>query len=142
MHLLSVLVLFSLTQAIFPKPSGSGFALVTSLSYVVSPAGLFFLAPYAENSCARWTFLCCLFFVTSQGSQGHTTLAQDLLFFISGMTIGIATTFRSNGILSGLLLLEEAFPMTFSFKHDLSMSKLRRLIATELGRWVLPMGSY
>lgn len=138
-HLLSVLVLFSLTSAVFSEPS-PWLAFTSASLHIISPAGLFLSAPYAESSCALLSFVGCLLFTKSLGGNGPTTASQDMLVLLSGVSFGIATTFRSNGILNGLLLLEEAFRTSWSLKHSFPISSLRRLLATGLGGMSVAVG--
>lgn len=46
---------------------------------------------------------------------------------------GAATTFRSNGILTGFLLLEEAVRVLLRLKDGLNIVNLRRLVAAGVG---------
>lgn len=125
-HLLSVLVLFQLTLSIFPR-RGRTFAYITASLHIISPAGLFLSAPYAESSCALLSFTGTLAFSRSFTSHGPI---NNLFILLSGLLFGIATTFRSNGILSGFLLLEEAFRLVLSFADRIDAAKLFRLIST------------
>lgn len=131
-HLLSVVTVFSLTQAVFPS-SSVGFALTAASFHIISPAGLFLSAPYAESSCALLSFVGCLLFTKGLVHKGPHTAGHDLLVLLSGICFGIATTFRSNGILEGLLLLEEAFRTLLNLKNGLWLTSIRRLLATGLG---------
>ena len=131
-HLLAVLTLFALTLALFPR-AGRAFAFTAASLHIVSPAGLFLSAPYAESTCAFLTFAGILLFVKSVPESGHPETYHDLLVFASGIFFGLATTFRSNGILTGFLLLEEALMLVLTFKQSHSISKIRRLVATGLG---------
>ncbi|KAE9370413.1 glycosyltransferase family 76 protein [Stipitochalara longipes BDJ] len=131
-HLFSVLVLFNLTSAVFAQPS-TWLAFTAASLHIISPAGLFLSAPYAESSCALLSFVGCFLFTKSLGGNGPVTASHDLLVLLSGISFGIATTFRSNGILNGLLLLEEAFRTLWSLKTSFQISSFRRLIATGLG---------
>lgn len=73
-------------------------------------------------------------FTKSLARKGQATAAHDLLVLLSGILFGIATTFRSNGILNGMLLLEEALRCLYGLKRDmLDVATLRRLIATGIG---------
>jgi phosphatidylinositol glycan class V len=139
-HLLSVLVLFSLTRAIFASPVNSVFPLTASLLHILSPAGLFLSAPYAESSCALLSFLGCLLFMKSRVSRGQHTAGHDLLVVAAGLTFGIAATFRSNLILNGLLLLEEALRTLYYLRYEFNLIKVRRLIATGLGGLLVGVG--
>jgi GPI mannosyltransferase 2 len=138
-HLLSVLVLFSLTSAVFSEPS-SWLAFTAASLHIISPAGIFLSAPYAESSCALLSFIGCLLFPKSLGDKGPVTASHDMLVLLSGVFFGIATTFRSNGILNGLLLLEEAFRILWSLKSDSRISAFRRLLATGLGGLSVAVG--
>lgn len=131
-HLLAVLLLFKFTLEVF---SGSTtFAFSTAVLHVISPAGVFLSAPYAETSCALFAFAGCLAFAKSFAFEGQTTSTKhDSFLVLSGVVFGISTTFRSNGILNGLLLLEEAFRALWSLKNGVCISRTRRLLASGLG---------
>ncbi|KAL2075837.1 hypothetical protein VTL71DRAFT_780 [Oculimacula yallundae] len=131
-HLLSVVAVFGLTRALFFNHSVT-FAFRAALFHIISPAGLFLSSPYAESSCALLSFTGCLLFAKSLVCNGPNTAKHDLLLVISGVCFGIATTFRSNGILNGLLLLEEAFRSLLALKNGLHSSRVRRLLAAGLG---------
>ena len=138
-HLLSVLVLFSLTSVVFAQPS-PWLAFTTASLHIISPAGLFLSAPYAESSCALLSFIGCFLFTQSLGSHRDASARHDILVLLSGASFGIATTFRSNGILNGLLLLEEAFRTLWSLKTKFQFSTIRRLVATGLGGLSVAVG--
>lgn len=125
-HLLSVLVLFQLTLSIFPRHDRT-FAFIAASLHIISPAGLFLSAPYAESSCALLSFTGTLAFSKSFTAQGPI---KNVWILLSGLVFGIATTFRSNGILSGLLLLEEAIRVVMSFADGMDTAKFFRLIST------------
>lgn len=131
-HLLSVLVLFTLTLAVFPAPC-SGFAFTAASLHVVSPAGLFLSAPFAESSCALLSFAGCLLFTKSLGENGPLTAGHDILVLLSGVLFGIATAFRSNGIFNGLLLLEEASRTLWTLKSGFRTASFRRLMTAGFG---------
>ncbi|KAJ5050537.1 uncharacterized protein L3040_002414 [Drepanopeziza brunnea f. sp. 'multigermtubi'] len=131
-HLLSVLAVLALTRAIFPY-SSSEFAFKAALLHIISPAGLFLSAPYAESSCAFLSIVGCFLFTKGVVHPGPATSSHDLSILISGICFGIATTFRSNGILNGLLLLEEAFRTVYRLRDGPSLATVRRLMATGLG---------
>ncbi|PVH89899.1 glycosyltransferase family 76 protein [Cadophora sp. DSE1049] len=138
-HLLSVLALFGLTRALFFNYSVT-FAFKAASFHIISPAGLFLSSPYAESSCALLSFTGCLLFTRSIVHKGPNTASHDLLVLLSGICFGTATTFRSNGILNGLLLLEEAFRALFALKDGLQFSTFRRLLATGLGGLIVGAG--
>jgi phosphatidylinositol glycan class V len=131
-HLLSVLVVFALGITLFPSRP-SQFALTAAFLHIISPAGLFLSAPYAESSCALLTFSGVLLFAKSFSSNGQPTAGHDLLVLLSGISFGISATFRSNGVLNGLLLLGEAFRVLNSLRYGFRFTTIRRLLATGLG---------
>lgn len=138
-HFMSVLVLHELTSTIFV--GNASLALTAASLHIISPAGLFLSAPYAESSCALLSFSGCLLFAKSYGKESRSSLGGDLLVLCSGVLFGIATTIRSNGILNGLLLLEEATRVLLSLKDGLSFNTLRRLLATGVGGMAVGAGS-
>jgi phosphatidylinositol glycan class V len=138
-HLLSVLVLFSLTSAVFPNEN-SGFRFTAAFFQIISPAGLFLSAPFAESSCAALSFAGILLFSKSFNLRGRPSASQDLLVVISGILFGIATTFRSNGILNGLLLLEEAIINLLKLQHNLNLTTLRRIAVAGVGGMCVGIG--
>lgn len=138
MHLLSVLVLYKLTLIIFAGAVGT--ALTAASLHIISPAGLFLSSPFAESPCALFTFLGCLLFSKSFGAKGQSSLSRDLLVLVSGLFFGVATSFRSNGILSGLLLLEEFFRVLLLLPQGPQLSILRRVFFTGLGGLAVGIG--
>lgn len=134
-HLLSVIVLYHLTLTVFAGAVGTAFT--AAVLHILSPAGLFLSAPYAESSCAFLTFAGCLLFAKSLGPSSAT---KDLQILASGLVLGLATTFRSNGLLNGILLLEEAFRTLHSLTQSFQPGALRRLFATGLGGLAVAVG--
>lgn len=144
-HLLAVLVLFALTKSLFPR-APAALPLTAALLHLLSPAGLFLSAPYAESACALLSFAGCWFFAqsrvpvgpshaSSSSSSSSFSLRSDLLLVAAGVAFGMATTLRSNGILNGLLLLEEAFRTLHSLllTRDVRWVSTRHLLATGFG---------
>lgn len=97
-HLLSVLVLYELGLRIWQDRK---WAFVAALLHVLSPAGLFLSAPYAESPFSLLTFTGYLFLVRScDGSS--SPIRRDALTLLAGVAFGIATAFRTNGLLNGV----------------------------------------
>jgi len=138
-HFLSVFVLFRLTLAVVSD--SVGVALTSAAFHIISPAGLFLSAPYAESSCALLSFFGTLLFVKSLGPKEDSSTAKDSLVLLSGISFGIATTFRSNGILNGLLMFTEAIRISVElFAHGPRVASARRLVATGLGGLAVGFG--
>ncbi|PKX93914.1 DUF409 domain protein [Aspergillus novofumigatus IBT 16806] len=112
-HGLSVLVLYYLGCAIFSGRQGRMLAFVAACLHIFSPAGLFLSAPYGEKP----------------QPVGASTGLKDALIPLAGILCGLATTVRSNGILNGLLFLEEAIRVLYSMTGGITFAKSRRLLA-------------
>lgn len=134
-----MLLLFKLTPAVIPTCTAK-FAFISAALHIISPAGLFLSAPYAESSCALLGFAGSLVFIRSLADEGQESLGHDLLVLLSGILFGVATTFRSNGILNGLLLLEEAVRALLKLTNGLQVATIRRLLATGLGGLIVGVG--
>ncbi len=131
-HLLSCLMLYQLSWTVYPAISHfnrSQFAFLAASLHIISPAGVFLSAPYAESSFSFLNFLGFYLFTRSLDEHSRSRAwKRDLLILASGLTFGIATTIRGNGLLSGLLYCLEGmreitkFPKTSKFA-----SHIRRL---------------
>jgi phosphatidylinositol glycan class V len=140
-HGLSVLALYSLVRALFPEASNQKLAFVTAALHIFSPAGIFLSAPYGESTFALLSFLGYLVFVRSFNVHDQqATLLQDALILISGLLLGLATTVRSNGLLNGLLFLEEAIRATYSLRRGVSLAAMRRVVANGIGGILVGLG--
>lgn len=139
-HVAAVILLYYLTKAIFPGPSGSQLGFVAACLHIISPAGIFLSAPYGESTFAALSFASLLFFVKSFPLTGASSFAQDFFLVVSGLGIGLVTTIRSNGLFYGLLFLEEAVIVGLSFKNGVSFAKLRRLACAGLGGLSIALG--
>ncbi|GIK04689.1 ER membrane glycoprotein subunit of the GPI transamidase complex-like protein [Aspergillus viridinutans] len=127
-HGLSVLVLYRLGCAIFSGRQGRMLAFVAACLHIFSPAGLFLSAPYGESTYAFLSFTGYFLFVQSFSLSGASTL-KDALIPLAGILCGLATTIRGNGILNGLLFLEEAIRLLYSMTRGVTFAKSRRLLA-------------
>lgn len=130
-HLLSVVVLYRLGLHVW---GDSRWALAAALLHVLSPAGLFLSAPYAESACSLLSFTGWLLLVKSclRTGESVSSLSRDALTLLAGLVFGLATYFRTNALLNGAPL---AFDFLLTFYHlteDLDRRKtpgyLRRLL--------------
>src|SRR5580700_4817450 len=115
-HGLSVLVLYFLGRLIFTSSSGRTLSFIAACLHVLSPAGLFLSAPYGESTFALLAFLGYLLFARSFFVTGESTVLHDALMVVSGIVLGLATTIRSNGLLNGILFLEEVVRVVVSMR--------------------------
>ncbi|MDA4132856.1 MAG: mannosyltransferase family protein [Thaumarchaeota archaeon] len=150
-HLLSVLVLYRLgllllgscfsSQSQGKRARTETLALVGALLHVISPAGLFLSAPYAESPFALLSFVGYLLF-----AQGHTSASparRDASYLAAGLSFGLATAFRTNGILNGILF---AYPflqevLGFLSGDHLSFTAIRKTAVLGLGGLLVAAGS-
>ncbi|KAL9005552.1 MAG: hypothetical protein Q9188_001677 [Gyalolechia gomerana] len=132
-HLLSVLVLYQMSILIAaPSPStrSSRVAFGSASLHVISPAGLFLSAPYAESSFSVMNFAGLYMYAYSlQAHANHGAGLRDVSIVLSGLFFGVATTLRSNGLLSGLLFCFDIFECALDlFRFGELAKNLRRSI--------------
>ncbi|KAM0331354.1 hypothetical protein ACHAQA_003026 [Verticillium albo-atrum] len=98
-HFAAVFTLYELVHTVWgPRRH---LPLIAAVLHILSPAGLFLSAPYAESSFALLSFVGYLF-LAKASQPASTPLSRTGLQVAAGVVFGIATTFRSNGILNGL----------------------------------------
>lgn len=110
-HFLSVLVLHRLTQNVFSSKADvhQAVSFIAAALHVISPAGVFLSAPYAEptfsllNMTGYGIYLSALF-----DEDAGRCFLRDAKFIVAGITFMAATLVRSNGILSGCLFAYDA----------------------------------
>ncbi|GFF69547.1 conserved hypothetical protein [Aspergillus udagawae] len=128
-HGLSVLVLYCLGCAMFSGRQGRMLAFIAACLHISSPAGLFLSAPCGESTYAFLSFTGYFLFVQSFSLSGASTGLKDAFILLAGILYGLATTVRSNGILNGLLFVEEAIRLLYSMTRGVTFAKSRRLFA-------------
>lgn len=117
----------------------SKFAFTAACIHIVSPAGLFLSAPYAESIFSFFNFTGFYLYVRSLSNPSNSgNLKSNLLVMAAGLSFGIATIMRSNGLLSGLLFLFELTRETLAVNHIFDLtSKASRLSALVYGGLLL-----
>ncbi|EPE08124.1 glycosyltransferase family 76 protein [Ophiostoma piceae UAMH 11346] len=142
-HLLSVLVLYRLGQQLWLGSAGRTASFVAACLHVLSPAGLFLSAPYAESSCALFTFVGYAAYVAGrkQDTASAMSFSGDLLRLAAGISFGVATVFRTNGLLNGVVFAYEAVTEALHFLRQPSTSLFRRLVFIGLGGLCVAAGS-
>ncbi|KAL7946659.1 GPI mannosyltransferase 2 [Trichoderma barbatum] len=136
-HLVAVLALHRLTLVLFGNKT---LAYVTAVLHIISPAGLFLSAPYGESPFACLSFIGNLLFAT--GLQPSASVGKRILAFLgAGVSFGLATAFRSNGLISGLLFAVEAIKCLLSFFRQPSFSWLFLLASLIVGGLSIAAGS-
>lgn len=140
-HYLSSLVLYQLGLHIWQDPT---WALVAALLHVLSPAGIFLSAPYQESPCALFSFVGWLLLVKSCRSSGPDS-RRDVLTLLAAVNFGIATLFRTNGLLNGAPFAFEFLVTLYHLVEDLepsnSLAHVRRLVVLGLSGLFVAAGS-
>ena len=105
-------MLHELTSIMYLKSTTikiSSLCLLAASLHIISPAGMFLSAPYAESSFSFLSFAGYYLYAKATLMHGENKDTQrDSLVLFSGVVFGIATTFRGNGLLSGLLFVWDA----------------------------------
>lgn len=140
-HLLSSLALFWLGALVLGDQRQ---ALVAACLHVLSPAGLFLSAPYAEAGFSYLSFFGLYLFAVSQSPDAAAYgggLKKDGAVIVSGFLLGRATTFRTNGLLNGV-------PFAYAFCRDClrflaapSLAGLRRVVVLGVAGLCIAAGS-
>jgi GPI mannosyltransferase 2 len=130
-HLFSCFMLYGLSWNVYNAQTDaqrSKFAFVAACIHIISPAGLFLSVPYAESAFSFFNFTGFYLYMKSlneQLTQGETK--SCFLVLTAGLSFGMATILRSNGLLSGLLFLCEISREILEVKRisDLRMKTTR-----------------
>ncbi|KAF7507731.1 hypothetical protein GJ744_010160 [Endocarpon pusillum] len=143
-HLLSVLLLPTLTMTVFSKSPQSGSSLPKAVAalHIINPAGGFLLSPCPEALFSFLNFLGFHLYLKALRIQYQKrAISAEIHCLAAGAVFGLATTVRSNGLLSGALFLYDA---TLTARHllsgDLSVERFRRLIVVGVGGCLIALG--
>lgn len=128
-------MLYQLTLTAFPKVPAkrrSMFAFLTASLHIISPAGMFLCAPYAESIFSFLNFSGFYFYARSlERTVGSFDASWVGFMLLSGAFFGIATTFRGNGLFSGLVLVYDAISTTILMLRSCDFANnIRRLLVT------------
>ncbi|KAJ4984620.1 mannosyltransferase [Stagonosporopsis vannaccii] len=107
-HLLSVLILYRLLSLLVGTGGQqSRIPFVACVLHTLTPASLFLSAPYAESTFSMLNMAGMLCYVESKASTESSSVRfREIAFKLSsGLLLALATTIRSNGLLSGLVFL-------------------------------------
>ncbi|KAH7092999.1 GPI mannosyltransferase 2 [Paraphoma chrysanthemicola] len=141
-HLLSVLILYRLLTITSGSRQRRQIAFVGAILHVLTPASLFLSAPYAEALFSLLNLTGMLLYAQSKSraDEQPPSLHEDALKLSSGILFAAATMMRSNGLLSGLILLYDAaryIPRIASMQ--LTLHDVRRIIVTVVaGCFIIP----
>lgn len=144
-HFFSVLILYRLSELIFPQSQSAGRsrAFLAASLHIISPAGLFLVAPFAESSFSFLSF--SGFYLYAEGRKRYRSgrvITGDLMTLVSGAVFGLATTVRSNGLLCGLLFLYDAAIVFRALAERPTVFGLQRLTAVVFGGLCIGFGAF
>jgi len=126
-HLIAVLLLFNLTFNLIPAKQGTKgrIAFTTACLHIVSPAGLFLSSPYGESTLALFNFMgmLCYVYAVQYRHKDRATAEAAIWTIAAGASFGIATTARSNGLLSGTIFAWDAILAILRPSRNLSSAK-------------------
>jgi GPI mannosyltransferase 2 len=144
-HLFSVFSLYGLASTIFSEASQikSTVPIAIAAFHIISPAGAFLVSPCSE---ALFSLLHILGFqLYLMGLRNHyqqKTTRADAQCLAAGAVFGLATTVRSNGLLSGAPFLYDAILTVVSLCHaKLSITNIRRLVVIGVGGCFVALGA-
>ncbi|KAF2261594.1 GPI mannosyltransferas-like protein 2 [Lojkania enalia] len=133
-HLGSAIVLYLLLKTITTRRENGRIPFIASVLHIISPAGMFLCAPYAEALFSFLNFFGMLLYASAKCTKKSTKLlvvGQDILLLASGLFFAAATAIRSNGLLSGLIFLfDVARSLSPVFSLRLTTLDIRRLVVT------------
>ncbi|KAG8667608.1 ER membrane glycoprotein subunit of the GPI transamidase complex-like protein [Fusarium poae] len=135
-HLSAVLALYQLTMVLC---NDRKLAYLASVVHVLSPAGLFISAPYAESPFACMSFIGNLLYAISI-KNNPDSLKRNISVIGAGLAYGISCTLRSNGLFGGVLFAVEAVKCLLALRDSFTVYKILRLIAPVIGGILVAVG--
>ncbi|PKY02590.1 GPI mannosyltransferase 2 [Aspergillus campestris IBT 28561] len=143
-HYLSVLALYRLSVNVFGQHSRARELLcfLTPILHIISPAGAFLSAPYGESLFAMLNiggfYLYSSAFLDARARKGASSHAKLLL--AAGL-FAVASTVRSNGVLSGILFAYDALVYAWAIvSRGPSKEACLRLAVTIVGGCIVGLG--
>ena len=143
-HYLSVLALYGLTANVFGYATISQklTCFLSAALHIICPAGAFLSAPYGEsifsflNITGFYLYSCSLI-----AERNGRTLSRDVQVLTSAALFAVATTVRSNGVLSGFLFAYDAAVLAWrTVRQGLSLHNTIRLSIVVLGGCIVALG--
>lgn len=142
-HLLSVVVLYKLLTITTGSPQRHQIAFVGAVLHITTSASLFLSAPYTEAPFAFFNLIGMLLYAQAQlrARAQKPSTGEDAYKLVSGVCFAVATLMRSNGLLSGLVLLYDAaryIPQVVSMQ--LAVHDVRRVSITCVAGGIVALG--
>ena len=139
-------MLYSLSNTVFQSSSDGNankISFISACLHILSPAGMFLSAPCAESPFALLQFSAYYFYAISAKARMRDSLvSRDMYQIVAGCLMGLATTVRSNGLLSGLIFAYDAVEnIVLLFRSDRSIASLRKLLVTSIAGSFVGLGA-
>lgn len=127
-----MLVLYDLSNLLYgasaPKRS-LRFAILSASLHILSPAGIFLSTAYAESTFAFLNFVGIYMYATSVEKHRKQRLTlRDLTLVASGLSFGVASSLRSNGLLNGAIFGYDAVSTIYQEVRSKNLGGLLRRI--------------
>ncbi|KAK5102331.1 ER membrane glycoprotein subunit of the GPI transamidase complex-like protein [Exophiala xenobiotica] len=138
-HYLSVILLWRIAGLLGQENGKSNNTrstpYIAACLHIISPAGIFLSAPYAEAPFSCLNMLGFWLYLQAHSNTESSTTRKCCALIMSGMSFGGATMMRSNGILSGIPFLIDALRSSLVALKDLregrvNWSRVLALLAT------------
>ena len=89
---------------------------------------MFLSAPYAESSFSLLNLGGYYLYAKAETSASAQSRKRDALIVFSGIVLGVGTTFRGNGLFSGLILIYDAVSSMSKMVHSANIqANMRKL---------------
>ena len=125
-------MLHELTLTVYRRSSVHQLSKISFLAaciHIISPAGIFLSAPYAESSFSLLNFAGCYLYAKAKTSTCVQNTKGDALIIFSGIIFGVGSTFRGNGLFSGLILIYDAVSSMSKIVHSTDIkANVRKLL--------------
>lgn len=143
-HYLSALALYKLSANVFGRetPTQRLVCFLSAVLHIIAPAGAFLSAPYPEPIFSFLNIFGLYLYSSSFLDDGAgRKLPRDAKLLGAAIFFAVATTVRSNGILSGFLFAYDAIcQLRRVILHGLSRDVVVRLSVLVLGGCVVALG--
>lgn len=138
-HYVAALALYQLTL-LLSGGRNTRLALLAALLCVVSPAGVFLSAPYAESPFSALSFV-GIWILAAGYTSARGSLRRSAAVVLAGAVLGVATAVRSNGLASGLLFAVEALQAAAVFVQRPGLAPVVAAGAAGVGGMLVALGS-
>lgn len=143
-HLLAVVTLYRLARDLIPTSTQarSRIAFTAALLHTVSPAGVFLSAPYGESTFAMLNFAGTWSYSRAfKLRRGGSTTKELLYTILAGLLFALASTARSNGLLSGMLFVGDVADAVLHPRDTILQSRrLLRLVLVGIAGSITAIG--